>query len=437
MKHVILLILSTIISANTMFSQSWQTIGSSSASVSTANFSVVVVDDNIPYIAYQDGDQGNKVTVKKYINGAWTTIGNAGFTAGGATYIKLAFYNHTPYVAYTDYSVSQKASVMKYDGTSWIQVGNAGFTGGLTSHLDLLIDNSGTPYVSMLDYYNSNKLSVYYFNGTNWIQKGGLGFSYGTAYYTSLAKDSNGDLYVACVENNFASQIRVFKFNGTGWQELGAYASEANCWMASLAIDGTTPYLAYCTSGTSGVARVRKFENGAWVNISNASTQLSSWTNMKIRNGVIYLAFTETNNYNPVLKSYAGERWTTVGASSIASVTANYMNMDLKSDGTPIVVFKNITNANKIATYFYGTSINTAVDEISYEPNAFYPNPAYDQLFFRNTDSSINQILNSEGKLLLSTHESQLNISRLSAGFYIIRTVDMKGGITTGKLVKR
>ena len=436
MKHVILLFLSTILSATSLYSQSWQAIGSSPASVTTANFSVVAVDNEIPYIAYQDGDLGNKVTVKKYINGAWTTVGNAGFTAGGATYIKLAFYNHTPYVAYTDYSVAQKISVMKFDGTTWVQVGNVGFSGGLTAYIDLLIDNSGTPYVSMLDYYNSSKLSVYYFNGTNWVQKGGLGFSYGAAQYTSLAKDSNGDLYVACVENNFASQIRVFKFNGTGWQELGAYASEANCWQATLAVDGTTPYLAYCTSGTSGVARVRKFENGAWVNIANASTQLSSWTNMKIRNGVIYLAFTETNNYNPVLKSYAGERWTTVGGSTIASITANYVNMDLKSDGTPIVVFKNLSNANKIATYFYGTSINTAVNDIISEPSGFYPNPASDRVFFKNGDASRKQILNLDGKLLLSTTENQLNISNLKAGVYLIRSTNEQGAIITAKLIK-
>lgn len=437
MKHFILLFLGTLLSAQSLFAQSWQTIGTTSASATTANFSVVAIDDDIPYIAYQDGDQGNKVTVKKFVNGTWTTVGNAGFTAGGATYIKLAFYNHTPYVAYTDYSVAQRISVMKFNGTTWVQVGNAGFSGGLTAHIDLLIDNSGTPYVSMLDYYNSNKLSVYYFNGTYWLQKGGLGFSYGTAYYTSLAKDSNGDLYAACVENNYASQIRVFKFSGTGWQELGAYASEANCWQATLAVDGTTPYLAYCATGSAGVARVRKFENGAWVNIANASSQLSSWTNMKIRNGVIYLAFTETNNYNPVLKSYSGERWTTIGGSSISSEMANYVNMDLKSDGTPVVVFKNLSNSNKIGTYFYGTTISTAVDEVSTGSTGFYPNPATDHISFKNDDASGKQILNLDGKLLLSTNENQLNISNLKTGIYLIRTTNAQGVMTTSKLIKK
>lgn len=70
-------------------------------------------------------------------DGTWVTVGAAGFSAGGVTISSVAFQpsSNQPYVAYQDQENGSKVTVMRFDGANWVKVGAAGFSEGWVSHL--------------------------------------------------------------------------------------------------------------------------------------------------------------------------------------------------------------------------------------------------------------------------------------------------------------
>jgi len=96
----------------------------------------------------------------------WVAVGTAGFSAGEAGIDIRGLYidkDGTPYVAYEDGANGGKVTVMMYNGTSWTNVGNAGFSAGTVSSLSLSVSN-GVPYVCYLDHANGDKVNVMKFS---------------------------------------------------------------------------------------------------------------------------------------------------------------------------------------------------------------------------------------------------------------------------------
>ena len=137
----------------------WQTVGIVGFSADTADFTSLSFYNGVPYVAYQDGGNGNRATVMKYEGGLWQTVGSAGFSAGFAGYTSLSFYNGVPYVAYQDGGNGNRATVMKYEGSSWQTVGSAGFSADLVSYTSLSFYN-GIPYVAYKDGGNGDRATV-------------------------------------------------------------------------------------------------------------------------------------------------------------------------------------------------------------------------------------------------------------------------------------
>jgi hypothetical protein len=75
-----------------------------------------------------------------------------GFSSGAVAYTNLAIdSNNVPYVAYYDGANSDKATVKKYNGTNWETVGSLGFSSGMASYISFVIDDNNIPYVSYMD----------------------------------------------------------------------------------------------------------------------------------------------------------------------------------------------------------------------------------------------------------------------------------------------
>ena len=132
--------------------ETWQQVGTAGFSAGTAYEISLAFDGSTPYVAYADGGNSNKASVRKFNGTAWEQVGVAGFSAGAASFPSLALYGGTPYVAYRDGANSNKVSVMKFNGTSWEQVGIAGFSAGNSTSVSLAFDNGGTPYVAYADW---------------------------------------------------------------------------------------------------------------------------------------------------------------------------------------------------------------------------------------------------------------------------------------------
>jgi subtilisin family serine protease len=144
---------------------SWQTVGTAGFSEGYVNFLTLSLDSaDIPYVAYKDhADAGNpKETVMKYESGSWRTVGVAGFTAGGfRETISLSMDSSgIPFVAYSDAADDNKITVMKYESGSWQNVGTPGISAGSGYYPSLALDSSDTPLVGFMDKANDLKVTV-------------------------------------------------------------------------------------------------------------------------------------------------------------------------------------------------------------------------------------------------------------------------------------
>ena len=193
----------------------WETVGSPGFSAGAAYYTSLYVYNGMPYVAYTDYINGQRATVMRYNSAlnTWEAVGSPGFSAaGGAYYTSLYVYNGTPYVAYEDGANGNKATVMKYNGTTWQAVGSPGFSAGVVYYTSLQVYN-GIPYVAYTDYGNGTRATVMSFeagSGT-WVPVGSPGFSAGRAAFTSL-QVYNGIPYVAYTDCDNGYKATVMKY---------------------------------------------------------------------------------------------------------------------------------------------------------------------------------------------------------------------------------
>jgi hypothetical protein len=252
-------------------SNSWVPVGTAGFSVGEANYISLALDDNgIPYVAYQDSNKGNKVTVMSFEAGSklWIPVGSAGFSSGEARYLSLALGsnpNFTSYVAYQDLANDNKLTVMSFEASSnsWIPVGSIGFSDGAATYVSLCI--SGSPYVAYRDAGNNNKATVMRWLNNSWIPVGSTGFSSGEVMYTCLCAIS-GSTYAAYQDGGNGARTTVVRDMAEGWVpqgNLGFSSGQAN--YLSMDLNSTNlPYIAYQDVANSSKATVMKYSSGTW-----------------------------------------------------------------------------------------------------------------------------------------------------------------------------
>jgi len=187
----------------------WETVGSAGFFNGPAgNVSLYIKDDGTPYVAFKDsGSWPETVSVAVYNSGSWDDITGGGFSG---QYTSLYIAGDTPYLAYNDGLNSYKATVKKYNGSAWETVGSAGFSDGQAIDLSLFVYN-GEPYVAYADSYNGYKATVKKYNGSAWETVGSASFSDGQAGFTSLCV-YNGTIYAAYRDNAHSNEAIVMSF---------------------------------------------------------------------------------------------------------------------------------------------------------------------------------------------------------------------------------
>ncbi len=153
---------------------SWDDIGAAGFSDGTADYVSLFVADFapfVPYVFFKDGGNSNKGTLMKYDGGQWVSIQSKGFTPGSADYTEVYIYNnggtHVPYVAFKDGANGNKLTVMKYSFSTdqWSYVGSAGISEGSADYVNLYVydnttDSTADIYVAFKDGANGDKITV-------------------------------------------------------------------------------------------------------------------------------------------------------------------------------------------------------------------------------------------------------------------------------------
>lgn len=256
----------------------WAALGGPGMSSGVVSSTSISLDEGGGiYTSYKDEDLSGKATVRKYSGGSWTTVGAAGFSAGTFIYSSLAVHSngtvYTPYVAYQDGGNGSKATVKSFDGSDWIGVGSDGFSDGQILGTSMTIADDGTPYLAYIDNNASNKATVKKYSTGAWstLPVGGEGLSADAVDWVSLAMDSTGRPCLAYRDNSAAAggKATVMSYDGGGWTLVGSQglsAGTADYVSIAGASDGTL-YLVYKDNANGGKATVKHYTGSAWVTV--------------------------------------------------------------------------------------------------------------------------------------------------------------------------
>ncbi|MBL7899773.1 MAG: T9SS type A sorting domain-containing protein [Crocinitomicaceae bacterium] len=192
-----------------------------------------------------------------------------------------------------------------------------------------------------------------------WQFFGSPAFSPGQVQYTSLAVDGSTP-YVAYRDLANMNKCSVMKHNGTNWVQVGsAGISGGGALYTSLAIDNGFPFVAYVDGSAVNRVTVKAFNGTSWVTIGSTgfSGDNTSYVNLKIESSVPYVAYQDGSNGNKVsVMKFNGTSWEQVGNAGFSADVATEISLTVLG-GTPYVSYKDAGVSNELSImYFDGTN---------------------------------------------------------------------------------
>lgn len=348
MKKLLLLI--TLLIANFSNSQeSWFPLGPDDFNQPTfgkVNYSKISHDNNnVPYIAFSDVFNNDKISVRKFVNNKWITVGSLGFSDGIASFISIDFdSNNIPYVAYKDTSIIIK----KFVGTSWINVGNS--SASTNFEFSFKIARNDIPYIAFQNFLNNNKAAVNKFNGSNWESVGINGISANQSKYISLALDNQSRPYIVYSDISSVNKASVQRFNGKDWEYIGNQAfTLGEATYTSLKFDNNNiPYILYRDGATSGKATLQKFFNNNWTVVGTPGFSTDNSLDLSFTfdsNNKPFVVYKTDNGSNSVWK-FNNSTWSNVGTQYISDWQTDYSTISIDKSNNLFIAYKDIKNGN-------------------------------------------------------------------------------------------
>ena len=341
--------------------KTWQYVGIPEITAGSGKVLKVQVDKTTgtPYIAFQDGNNANKIMVMEFDGNAWVNVGDTGSYGDdwAADGISLFLYNSIPYVAFKDYNHGDFLSVMSYDKVSglWNYVGGSpAISPGSMADVSMYIYND-IVYTAIIDMANGNKMTVmeHPVIGGVWSYVGGApGISTGKISFPSMSVDADGNPYVGYTDFENANGMTVKEFYNNSWQTLGVDGiSKATANWSSIFVENNTVYAAYCDYANSAKASVLVYDriSNTWNYLGNPGfTQNQvNWTALYVENGVPYLLYEEmSSGFRATVQRFTDNSWGVVGTASFSSGAIKYTTIFL-NDGVPYVAFTNPNDNNR------------------------------------------------------------------------------------------
>ncbi len=312
---------------------SWNALGlvdSNQASCGQVNsLCMSIGKNNVPYLAFMDVTDGNKMTVSQYANGAFGLVGPEGFTPN--TVVNTAMTTDTsgmPWVLFDDNNVAQMGSVMRYNGSTWQYVGDSGFIGAYMQAPAMAFDKkTNTPYIM----YDNGVGYVMKYIRNKWVNVGPPNFAKGSAGACNIAIDKNGVPYIAYIVGALNTEVVVQRFNGTSWDSLGTSlgVSPGNVQNCNMVLDKNgVPIVAYQLNGIYSSV-VMRFNGSTWDTIGNAHIPTSFNPQLAIDTaGVIYVGYDNISTSDKMcVVYYNGTSWVNAGNSNFSNIYIKDMGL--------------------------------------------------------------------------------------------------------------
>lgn len=428
----------------TATSQVWTLVGAASFSnaVSIYTLTSLALDPSgNPWVAYQDANLSDKITVMKFDGANWVLVGTAGFSAGAANAVSLAFDGTgTAHVAYGDGGNGGRTTVMKYTSNGWVLVGTAGFSSGSSGDHTIKFGPGDTAFVAYVDQAFSGKAVVKKFNGTSWVNVGNPGFTPGGTGQMTMALNNAGVPYVGFQDqvNGFAES--VMKYNGSGgWVNVGPTTFSAGTVQfthITFNTAGTLPYVCYNTGSNPFAPNVQMYNGSNWVYVGgqNLNTNVDYQNNLALDgNDMPYVIFPDGGN-NASVMAFNGSAWVYVGAPGFSAATITYPNIKIDANNDVYVEYYEQTNVNRITVMKYDVPTSTGTTHTDLGISVF-PNPAGNYLSIRSDKGEYElRVLNIVGEEIFHNTYSQIentvDISNWIPGVYFVELKTDEGSFT-------
>lgn len=203
-----------------------------------------------------------------------------------------------------------------------------------------------------------------------WVNVGPPGFTpTGIVEYPSLAI-SGSTPYVAFNDGAHGNKTSVMRFNGTNWEYVGSEGfSVSGSSHHSIAFDGITPYVAFMDAGNGNKSTVMKLDGLNWVNVGlpGFSAGPAGYQRLAIDNGTPYVAYKDFwYSYKITVMKFDGTSWVNVGSPGFSLGAVDFLSL-VTNSGIPYVAYSDYGNSNRMTVKkFDGTGwVNVGVELVS------------------------------------------------------------------------
>ena len=124
-------------------------------------YTLAIASNNYPWVAYTDGINSNKITVKYISSSSWLTVSSI-FTGPGLSKLSLTFdYSGALYLTYIDSAQNYRAAYQKYASSAWSSEAflSATFAQNTAVFSHVLF---GTAFTYYTDYVYTNSMPISY-----------------------------------------------------------------------------------------------------------------------------------------------------------------------------------------------------------------------------------------------------------------------------------
>ncbi|TAH42309.1 MAG: T9SS type A sorting domain-containing protein [Bacteroidetes bacterium] len=338
----------------------WVNVGTQNFTPAMAGSPIIVLDktSGTPYVAFSDGNNGDRLSVMTFDGSSWNTLGSAGISVGGSFQHTFAIdKTGVLYVAYIDIGFTNAISVKKFDGNDWVSLdGQNTCTGSGCYNLSFTTDTSGTPYLAYNSYnslFSANTLNVQKFNGSNWVPVGSPDISTSDADFPCIKFSPNNIPYVGYRDKSAAYKGTVRMFDGSDWVAVGSigFTPEQADW-TSIAIDNSgAVYFSYSDYSQYGTASVMKYDGTSWNFVGAQGFSAGSTAFNKIsfdNNNTPYVVYSDGDvGYGTSAMKFNGNAWVSFGCPDIIGSQASNPTLAFDATNTAYIAIRDDDNNNR------------------------------------------------------------------------------------------